>query len=150
MTSPKGAGSFGDAVITSESFVAKMPDGLSFEQAACLPTAGVTAWNGLVDKAKLKSGQRLFVNGCAGSVGEAVVQLARLFGAQVAGSCSGASVDRAVNSSVEPVYDYQRTAPASIRERFDVVYDTSAKMSLVEGFHSCGGTAYSSTSTRRR
>jgi NADPH:quinone reductase-like Zn-dependent oxidoreductase len=112
-----------------------MPEGLSFEQAACLPTAGVTAWNGLVDKAKLKSRQRVFVNGCAGSVGEAAVQLAKMLGAEVAGSCSGASFDKAVNLGVDPVYDYQRTTPMTIRDRFDVAYDTSAKMPLFEGFH---------------
>lgn len=135
MTTPKGSGSLGEAVVTSESLVATMPDGLSFEQAACLPTAGVTAWNGLVDKAGLQFGQRVFVNGCAGSVGEAAVQLARMLGAQVAGSCSGPSLDRAIKLGVDPVYNYERTAPKGISERFDVAYDTSAAMSLADGFH---------------
>lgn len=135
ITSPKQSGGLSEAVLADESLVAKMPDGHSFEQAACLPTAGITAWNGLVDKAKLKSGQRVFVNGCAGSVGEAAVQLAKMLGAEVAGSCSGASLGRAVNLGIDPVYDYQRTAAMSIRERFDVVYDTSAKMPIAEGFH---------------
>ncbi|GLS22925.1 hypothetical protein GCM10007874_59450 [Labrys miyagiensis] len=76
----KESGSLGEAVVTNEIFVAKKPSELSFEQAACLGTAGVMAWMGLVDKAGLKAGQRDFVNGCTGSVGETVVQLAHMLG----------------------------------------------------------------------
>ncbi len=73
----KESGALGDAVITEESFLAKKPDSISFEDAACLGTPGVTAWNGLVDKANLASGKRVFINGCTGAVGEAAVQIAR-------------------------------------------------------------------------
>lgn len=67
----KESGALGQAVVTKEIFVAKKPDGVSFEEAACIGTPGITAWGGLMDKAKLAPGQRVFINGCAGAVGEA-------------------------------------------------------------------------------
>lgn len=129
----KESGSFGEAVITNESFIAKKPDELSFEQAACLPTAGVMAWVGLVDKAGLKPGQRVFVNGCTGSVGEAVVQLAQMRGAQVSGSCGTASMRRAQDLNVFPIHDYRQTDLAAIDGRFDVVYDTAGTLPVGTG-----------------
>jgi NADPH:quinone reductase-like Zn-dependent oxidoreductase len=122
----KDGGALGEAVIAPETFLAAKPDCVSFEDAACLATPGVTAWNGLVDKATLKAGQRVFVNGCAGAVGEATVQLARMLGASVAGSCSADAMQRAQALGVNPVFDYRRTDLSTLSDRFDVVYDTAA------------------------
>ncbi|MGM3411850.1 NAD(P)-dependent alcohol dehydrogenase [Ralstonia holmesii] len=129
----KESGALAQAVVTKEGFIARKPDNVSFEQAACLGTPGVTAWNGLNDKAKLKAGQRVFINGCAGAVGEAAVQIARLFGAEVWGRCSARDMDRARALGVHRVYDYRATRLSDIGERFDVVYDTSATMPVSEG-----------------
>jgi NADPH:quinone reductase-like Zn-dependent oxidoreductase len=93
----KQCGAFGEAVITKETFLARKPDALSFENVACLATPGVTAWNGLVDKARLRPGQHVFVNGCTRGVGEGTVQIARMLGATVSGSCSAGAVSRAVS-----------------------------------------------------
>nr|WP_311409778.1 NAD(P)-dependent alcohol dehydrogenase [Methylorubrum extorquens] len=95
LTHIKTCGATAEAVITPESFLAKKPEDVSFEAAACLGTPGVTAWNGLVDKAHLKAGQHVFINGCTGAVGEAAVQLSRMLGATVSGSCSAESFPRA-------------------------------------------------------
>jgi|GEM_PF-4627916 len=70
----KECGAIGLALITRETFLARKPDGISFEEAACLGTPGVTAWNGLIDKANLHAGQHVFINGCARAVGEAADQ----------------------------------------------------------------------------
>jgi NADPH:quinone reductase-like Zn-dependent oxidoreductase len=129
----KESGRLGEALVTNESFVAGKPNELSFEQAACLSTAGVMAWIGLVDKAGLKAGQRVFVNGCTGSVGEAVVQLARMLGAKVSGSCGADSMRRAQDLNVFPIYDYRQTDLATIDGRFDVVYDTAGTMPVSSG-----------------
>ncbi|MGC5831154.1 NAD(P)-dependent alcohol dehydrogenase [Ralstonia pseudosolanacearum] len=129
----KESGALGQAVVTKETFLARKPDNVSFEQAACLGTPGVTAWNGLIDKAKLKAGQRVFINGCAGAVGEAAVQIAQLFGAAVWGSCSARDMDRARSLGVQRLYDYRTTNVSEIAERFDVVYDTSATMPVSAG-----------------
>jgi len=93
----KQCGAFGEAVITKETFLARKPDALSFKNVACLATPGVTAWNGLVDKARLRPGQHVFVNGCTRGVGEGTVQIARMLGATVSGSCSAGAVSRAVS-----------------------------------------------------
>jgi NADPH:quinone reductase-like Zn-dependent oxidoreductase len=129
----KESGGLGEGVITDELFVAKKPDGIFFEQVACLATAGVTAWNGLVDKAGLKADQRVFVNGCTGNVGEATVQVARMLRARVSGSCGAESIRRAQDLGVHPIFDYRSTDLSSIHDRFDVVYDTSGAMPVSAG-----------------
>lgn len=129
----KESGAFGQAVVTSETFLARKPDGVSFEDAACLGTPGVTAWNGLIDKAKLTAGKHVFINGCTGSVGEAAVRIARMLGATVAGSCSTEDMERARSLGVQTVFDYRTTDLSRLGERFDVVYDTSATMMTAVG-----------------
>jgi NADPH:quinone reductase-like Zn-dependent oxidoreductase len=129
----KESGALGHAVVTNETFLAKKPDNVSFEDAACLGTPGVTAWNGLVDKAKLTAGERVFVNGCTGMVGEATVQIARMLGATVSGSCSAGAMERARLIGVQPVFDYRTTDLSTIGERFDVLYDTAAVMTAAVG-----------------
>jgi NADPH:quinone reductase-like Zn-dependent oxidoreductase len=129
----KQAGALGESAIANEAALAKKPDGLPFEEAACLVTPGVTAWNGLVDKAKLKAGQSVFVNGCAGAVGEAAVQIARMLGAHVSGSCSAETMDRARSFGLRAVYDYRVTDPSMIPDKFDVVFDAAATLSTATG-----------------
>lgn len=120
-------------MLTDANFLAKKPDSVSFEDAACLGTPGVTAWNGLFDKAELKAGAHVFVNGCTGAVGKAAVQLALMAGAQVSGSCSAEAMPRAHALGVASVYDYRTTDLAKIGKRFDVVYDTAATMTTAVG-----------------
>jgi NADPH:quinone reductase-like Zn-dependent oxidoreductase len=127
-------GALGEVAIAPETFLARKPDSLSFEEAACLGTPGTTAWNGLVDKASRLAGKRVFVNGCAGAVGEAAVQLALMFGATVAGSCSASSTARMSEQGVKPLFDYRTTDLSNISERFDVVYDTAGTMDTAVAF----------------
>lgn len=131
----RDGGALGEAVIAPETFVAKKPDSVSFEEAACLGTPGVTAWNGLIDKANLQSGAQVFINGCAGAVGEAAVQIALMLGAKVSGSCSAPAMRRAKEIGVQRVYDYRTTDLSKFSDRFDVVYDTAATMAVATGFH---------------
>jgi NADPH:quinone reductase-like Zn-dependent oxidoreductase len=129
----KESGALGQAVVTKETFLAKKPDNVSFEDAACLGPPGVTAWNGLIDKAKLQPGQHVFINCCAGAVGMAAVQIARLFGADVSGSCHARDIERAKSLGMKSVYDYRTTTLSAIATRFDVVYDTAATMNVSAG-----------------
>ena len=124
------AGSFADVLITNEKLAAVKPAALSFEQAACLPVAYVTAWRGLFDKAHMKAGQFVFVHGCLGAVGRAVVQLAKMNGARVAGSCSTASMEEARQLGVDPVLDYASDELLAMKNRFDIVYDTAGTLSM--------------------
>jgi NADPH:quinone reductase-like Zn-dependent oxidoreductase len=129
----KETGALAQAVLAKETALAKKPEDVSFEDAACLGTPGATAWTGLIDKAHLRAGQHVFVNGCAGAVGEATVQVARLHGAVVSGSCSAGDMDRARQLGVQTVFDYRATDVSKIGERFDVVYDTAATMTTAQG-----------------
>lgn len=133
LASIKGSGAFGQVVIAPEGFLARKPDNLSFEDAACLGTPGVTAWNGLVDKAALTAGQHVFINGCTGAVGAMAVQLARMTGARISGACSAGAMAGARSLGVQTVYDYRVTDLAQLKERYDVVYDTSATMATATG-----------------
>lgn len=129
----KESGAFAQAVVTKEAFLAIKPESLSFEDAACIGTPGITAWNGLVDKAKLQAGQHVFINGCSGAVGEAAVQIARYLGATVSGSCSARDIQKARALGVDTVYDYRTTPVSAISTRFDVVLDTAATLSVSQG-----------------
>jgi NADPH:quinone reductase-like Zn-dependent oxidoreductase len=129
----KESGALGHAVVTNESFLAKKPDNVSFEDAACLGTPGVTAWNGLLDKAMLAGGKCVFVNGCVGAVGLAAVQVAQMLGATVSGSCSAEAIERARSFGIQTVFDYRTTDLSKVGDRFDVVYDTAAIMTTAVG-----------------
>lgn len=129
----KQAGALGQAAIAKESALALKPSSISFEAAACLATPGVTAWNALIDKAGLAAGQSVFINGCAGAVGESAVHIARLSDAQIAGSCGADSMDRARSLGLIKVYDYRETDPADIRDTYDVVFDAVGTLPTAVG-----------------
>jgi NADPH:quinone reductase-like Zn-dependent oxidoreductase len=129
----KESGALGQTVVTNEAFLAKKPDNISFENAACLGTPGVTAWNGLVDKANLTAGAHVFINGCAGAVGQAAVQIARMLGATVSGTCAARAMDKVRSLGVYAAYDYRATDLSTLGRRFDVVYDTGATFSVPQG-----------------
>lgn len=133
MATLKASGAFATAVIAEARFLARKPPALPFEAAAAVVTVGVTAWNGLFDKADLRQGQRVFVNGCLGGVGQAATLLAVRAGARVAGSCRAGRQEAALAMGLERAYDYRRLDPASLRDSFDVVIDTSGAMSVGDG-----------------
>jgi NADPH:quinone reductase-like Zn-dependent oxidoreductase len=129
----KESGAFAPVLVTDEKLVVRKPTSLSFEQAACLPIAAVTAWRGLFDKARIEAGQRVFINGCTGNVGQAAVQIARLAGASVAGSCSRANAPYARRLGVDPVFDYAGAGLSGVQDKFDVVFDTAGTLSIPAG-----------------
>ena len=130
MTAIGRAGAFAELVVAEEKNTVLKPPSLSFEQAATLTIVGVTAWNALIAKAKLKPGQSVFITGCLGGVGRSAVQLARMQGAKIAGSCSGSGRDEALALGVGEVVDYRAFDAASYRNRFDVVFDAAGSLSL--------------------
>lgn len=99
---------------------------LSYEQAAALPTVGVTAYQAT---AEIRPRQAVFVNGCLGGVGRASALFARARGASVAGSCRNSGTDEAHELGVEPVVGFGFD-PAALAERFDLVLDTPGILSF--------------------
>jgi NADPH:quinone reductase-like Zn-dependent oxidoreductase len=129
-TGLKESGAFAEALVTEEKTVFLKPQSLSFEEAAALPIVSATAWTALIDKAKLRAGQRVFITGCLGGVGRAAAQIARMRGAEIAGSCSASRRDEALALGVPEVVDYRAFNANTYRGRFDVVFDTHGALSL--------------------
>ena len=130
VTSIRQAGAFAEYVVAEEKSVGLKPPSLSFEQAAALTIVSLTAWNALVAKAKLSDGQSVFITGCLGGVGRSGVQIARMHGANVVGSCSASGREEALALGVGDVVDYRAFDIAPYRRRFDVVFDTASALSL--------------------
>lgn len=128
----KESGAFAEVLITSEKFAAIKPAGLSFEQAASLPTAGAAAWIALVEKANLQAGQSIFINGCLGSVGRAAIQIAKLRSAKITGSCATKSMEEAKSLGVVTAIDYSIANLSPFAGAFDVVFDTAGTLSIAQ------------------
>ncbi|HEX5993609.1 MAG TPA: NAD(P)-dependent alcohol dehydrogenase [Jiangellales bacterium] len=104
--------------------VAHKPAGVSFEQAAAVPVAAVTALQALRDHGKLQPGQRVLVNGAAGGVGTFAIQLAKVLGAaEVIGVCSTRNTDLVRSLGADHVIDYTREDVSGTGERYDVLVD---------------------------
>jgi NADPH:quinone reductase-like Zn-dependent oxidoreductase len=129
-TGLKESGTFAEALVAEEKTVFLKPRSLSFEEAAALPIVSATAWTALIDQAKLRAGQRIFIAGCLGAVGRVAVQIARMRDAEIAGSCGASRLDEALALGVREVVDYRAFNANNYRGRFDVVFDTHGALSL--------------------
>jgi NADPH:quinone reductase-like Zn-dependent oxidoreductase len=126
-------GAFAEYVCVRESrAVALKPANVTFEQAASVPIAGITALQGLRDKAKVQPGQKVLINGASGGVGTFAVQIAKSFGADVTGVCSTRNVDLVRSIGADHVIDYTKEDFTKSDQRYDVMYDTVGNRSLLE------------------
>ena len=117
-------GAFGEYVSVSDG-VAPKPSNLSFEEAAALPVAGLTALQGLRDKAQLRAGQKVLVNGASGGVGTFAVQVATALGAQVTAVCSARNLEQALALGADRVIDYTQEDFTNGGEQYDVLFDVA-------------------------
>lgn len=120
----RAAGAFADVVVAEEKGLVVKPSSLSFEDAASLPTPGITALQALTKVGRLKEGDTVFVHGCLGAVGRSAVQIAMSRGALVGGSCRSTAAEEARTLGIEPVVDFEFD-PAPLAGRFDIVLDTA-------------------------
>ena len=117
-------GAYGEYMCQHEKrAIAFKPENISFEQAAAVPYGALTALYFLRDAAKLKSGQKVLVNGASGGVGVYAVQLSRYFGAEVTGVCSAANMDLVKSLGAHKVVDYTQEDVAQTGEQWDVIFD---------------------------
>ena len=123
-------GAFAEYVCTSESALATKPRNVTFEHAASVPMAGMTALQALRDNGKIHPGQRVLINGAAGGVGTCAVQIAKSFGADVTGVCSTKSVDMVRSIGADRVIDYTSEDFTKSGQRYDLILDCVANHSL--------------------
>lgn len=116
-------GAFAEFCVLSASVLAKMPSGSSFEDMAALPIAGLTAYQALLEHGKLKQGESVLINGASGGVGHFAVQIAKAYGAEVAGICSSKNVEFVKSLGADDVYPYDKSDLNSLEKQFDLVID---------------------------
>jgi NADPH:quinone reductase-like Zn-dependent oxidoreductase len=123
-------GAFAEYACTSESALAIKPDNLTFEQAASVKVAAVTALQGLRDRGQIQPGQKVLINGAAGGVGTFAVQIAKSFGADVTGVCSTRNVDMVRSIGADRVIDYTQEDFTKGGQRYDLFFDCVGNHSL--------------------
>ncbi len=112
--------------------VALKPANITFEQAASVNIAGITALQAIRDKGKVQAGQKILINGASGGVGTFAVQIAKLFGADVTGVCSTRNVDMVRSLGADHVIDYTKEDFTKGEQRYDVILDNVTNRSLLE------------------
>ena len=110
--------------------VAPKPAGITFEQAAAINIAGITALQGVRDKGKVQPGQKVLVNGASGGVGTFAVQIAKSFGADVTGVCSTKNIELVQSLGADHVIDYTKEDFTKGEQRYDVILDNVGNHSL--------------------
>jgi NADPH:quinone reductase-like Zn-dependent oxidoreductase len=123
-------GAFAEYACTSESAVVAKPRNVTFEQAASVYIAALTALQALRDKGHVQPGQKVLINGAAGGVGTFAVQIAKSFGADVTGVCSTRNADMVRSIGADRVIDYTREEFTKSPERYDVILDCVGNHSL--------------------
>jgi NADPH:quinone reductase-like Zn-dependent oxidoreductase len=116
-------GAFAEYASALEAKLVRKPESLSFDQAAAVPVAGLTALQGLRDKGHLQPGQKVLINGAAGGIGTFAVQIAKSLGANVTGVCSTKNVELVRSLGADRIIDYTRDDFTQDRERYDLLLD---------------------------
>jgi NADPH:quinone reductase-like Zn-dependent oxidoreductase len=118
--------------VKADRAIVMKPTNISFEQAGSVAVAGLTALQGLRDKGRIQTGQKVLINGASGGVGTFAVQIAKSFGAEVTGVCSTRNVDLVKSIGADQVIDYTREDFAKTDQRYDMIYDLVGNHSFSE------------------
>jgi len=125
-------GGFAEYACTVECRLALKPANLSFEQAAAVPVAAITALQGLRDKGRIRPGQQVLVDGASGGVGTFAVQIAKFFGAEVTAVCSTRNMERARSLGADHVIDYTCEDFTHSGQRYDLIFAVNAYHTVLD------------------
>ena len=128
----KFLGGFAEYVCVSENRLALKPSKITFEEAASVPIAAVTALQALRDKGEIQPGQKVLINGAGGGVGTFAVQIAKSFGAEVTGVCSTSKLDKVRSIGADQVIDYTQEDFTKNDQRYDLIFDAAAFRSILD------------------
>ncbi len=127
-------GAIAEYALVRESAAAKKPARLDYVQAASLPLVGLTAWQALIDLARLQAGQKVLIHAGSGGVGTFAIQLAKHLGAQVATTASARNHALVKSLGADVAIDYKTTRFEEVAKDQDVVLDTQAGDTLLRSF----------------
>jgi len=125
-----GRGTFAEYAVAAEEHLAPKPANITFEQAAAVPMAGLTALQALRDAGGIRPGQKVLIVGAGGGVGTFAVQIAKSFGAVVTGVCSTSKLDLVQSIGADRVIDYTQEDFTLGEERYDLILDNVLQHSL--------------------
>lgn len=128
LPSSTGKGAFAEFVCASENLLTLKPTNLTFEQAAAVPLAAMTALQGLRDKGNIQTGQKMLIHGASGGVGTFAVQIAKAFGAEVTAVCSTRNLEMAHSLGADHTIDYKVEDFTQNGLRYDLIL-------AVNGYH---------------
>ena len=123
-------GTFANFIAIKEADVALKPKKLSMEGAASIPLVGLTAWQALIEKGRLKKGQKVFIQAGSGGVGKFAIQLAKYLGATVATTTSAANVELVKKLGADIVIDYKKDDFESVLQGYDLVLNSQDEKTL--------------------
>jgi NADPH:quinone reductase-like Zn-dependent oxidoreductase len=130
---------FGQALaeyaIGSEGTYAKIPEALSFEEAAAIPLASLTAYQGLFEKGRLKRNEHILINGASGGVGHFALQFAKNAGAKVTVTCSKRHWDMIASFNPDEIVDYQADDFKKMPVKYDIIFDAVGKENFLKVKH---------------
>jgi len=127
-----GHGGFAEYALGTEKQLAHKPANLSFEQAAAVPVAGLTALQGLRDVGKIQAGQKVLINGAAGGVGTFAVQIAKAFGAEVTAVCSTRNLEQARSLGADHLIDYTQENFTRSGRQYNLIFAANGYHSLAD------------------
>lgn len=127
-------GGWAQYAVATEGEAALKPKSISYVEAAAVPLAALTAWQALIDTAKLRAGQTVLIHGGSGGVGSFAIQIAKALGAKVIATASTANQDLLKQLGADVVIDYTRTKFESVAKDVDVVLDPVGKDTLARSY----------------